>query len=91
MPRPTMREALGDEIVRNINRTAAQLRELADQIERDGASVARIGTPGVPTAGSIAARVVHAVHNGLAGMALDGLIRAAGNFDTHAKDDTSAG
>lgn len=84
---PTMRESLAGEVTRQIDRIAAQLRDLAIQVERHRVDIDRAGRGGPPTAGAVAATVLHDVLNASANLPLDTLVRAAGNYDTHAREE----
>jgi len=80
-PAPDLRAWLAGQFTRSVEVTAANLRELADEIERHGQAITSIPQPGRTNAGEIASQIISDVTSGLANAGLSGIVSAAARFD----------
>jgi hypothetical protein len=77
----TFEEVAADQLRGRIEKVAARLRDLADEVERESRTFDRIGQRGRPSYAMVARNVQHAVLWGLANLSLDGLTDAAYDAD----------
>lgn len=83
MTAPSDREMFGGILASQLSTVAYRLRSLADQFDRFAADVPTTDAPSDVRASDIAARAVHALAWGLANASLDGVVRAAADYDKY--------
>lgn len=81
MTRPSDREVFGGILASQLSTVAYRLRSLADQFDRFAADVPDLDAGNDRAASDIAGRAVHALAWGLANASLDGVVRAAADYD----------
>lgn len=86
MTAPSDREMFGGILASQLSSVAYRLRSLADQFDRFAADVPKLGSAGHACATDVAARAVHELAWGLANGSLDGIVRAAADYDKYVKD-----
>jgi hypothetical protein len=74
-------EFMREQVSRAIVSAAASLRKLADDVEFQAKRLERVGTPGIPNAGTVASNVVHAVAWGTANANVSAVVTAAADYD----------
>lgn len=79
----TIAEHAGEFYLRQVDNVAKGLREMADDLERQGKDVKPSwgGYDKLPSYGNAAHRVVHTLHWGVANLHFDSLIQAAADAD----------
>lgn len=65
----------------SIGNVAARLRKMADEVERLGQDVDRVGRPGFPNYGTVASNVVSEIRNGMANVHTENVVRDAADAD----------
>lgn len=78
---------LASRVDRRLDQMAEDFRKLAEKIEEQRATVARIGGDNAPEqAADIASAVVQAITNTVNAVGLSGLIQAAADYDLNTRD-----
>lgn len=83
----TLKSMLAAGFVRSVSRTAADLRRIADDIERAAGRIDRVPSVGNTSAAALASNIVHTVMWGLANASVDNIVSAAAEYDTHSRQD----
>lgn len=78
---PTDREMFGKILAGRLSDVASRLRDLASEFEKYASDVADLGTVGNACATDMASRAVHSLAWGLANASMDGVVRAAADYD----------
>lgn len=80
-----LRDWLASQFVSSSVRAAANLRAVADEIERRALWIEKVPSKGTDNAGAIAAQIISDVHSGIANAGLSGIVAAAARFDHEVK------
>jgi hypothetical protein len=80
-----------NKLIEDAAKTTAALHELADAIEREARSFAKVGTPGTDTYAGVVARIIRRIGQDVLNLPTDLMIHAASDADRdRAKRETNA-